>query len=47
MIAVALALNVLQAGGTDGAGLFLTAAVAGSLGSELLSLLVHPREAGS
>lgn len=47
MIAVALALNVLQAGGTDRGGLLLAAAVAGSLGSELLSLVVHPREAGS
>jgi hypothetical protein len=45
MIAIALALNVLQAGGSERAGLLLAAVVAGSLGSELLSLLVHPREA--
>jgi putative Mn2+ efflux pump MntP len=47
MIAVALALNVLQAVGAERAGLLLAAAIAGSLGSELLSLLVHPREAES
>jgi hypothetical protein len=45
MIAVALALDVLQAGGTDRGGLLLSAVVAGSLGSELISILVHPREA--
>ncbi len=45
MIAVALALNVLQAGETDRAGLLLATVVTGSLGSELISLLVHPREA--
>ena len=45
MIAIALGLNVLQAGGTERGGLLLAAVVAGSLGSELLSLLVHPREA--
>ncbi len=44
MIAVALALNVLQAG-TDRAGLLLATVVAGSLGSELISFFVHPREA--
>jgi hypothetical protein len=44
MIAVALALNVLQAGGSDRAGLVLAAVVVGSLGSELISLFVHPRE---
>lgn len=47
MIAVALALNIMQAGGSDRAGLVLAVAVAGSLGSELISLLVHPREAKS
>jgi hypothetical protein len=47
MIAVALALNVLQAGGSDRAGLLLAVVVAGSLGSELLSFLVHPRESES
>lgn len=47
MIAVALALNVLQAAGSDRAGLLLAAVVAGSLGSELISLLVHPREAAA
>jgi hypothetical protein len=45
MIAVALALNVLQAAGPDRGGLLLAAVVAGSLGSELISVLVHPREA--
>lgn len=45
MIAVALALNVLQAAGPDRGGVLLAAAIAGSIGSDLLSLLVHPREA--
>jgi hypothetical protein len=45
MIGVALALNVLQAGGSDLAGLMLATAVVGSLASELVSFLVHPREA--
>jgi hypothetical protein len=44
MIAVALALNVLQAAGPDRGGVLLAAAIAGSIGSDLLSLLVHPRE---
>ena len=47
MIAIALALNVVQAGGPERAGLLLAAVIAGSLGSELLSLLVHPREGAS
>jgi len=47
MIGVAVALNVLQAGGVDRAGLLLTAALAGSFASELISRLVHPREAAA
>lgn len=47
MIAVAFALNVLQAGGPDHAAVVLAVAVAGSLGSELISLFVHPGEAQS
>jgi hypothetical protein len=47
VIAVAFALNVVQAGGPDRATLALTVVVAGSLASELLSLFVHPREASS
>jgi hypothetical protein len=45
MIAVALALNALQAAGPQRGGLLLAAAVAGSFVSELISLAVHPREA--
>lgn len=45
VIAVAFALNALQAGPSDLAAIVLAVAVAGSVGSELLSLLVHPREA--
>lgn len=45
MIAVALALNVLQASGPERGAALLAVAVAGSISSDLLSLLVHPREA--
>ena len=45
MIAVALALNVLQASGPQGGSVLLAVVIAGSIGSDLLSPLVHPREA--
>jgi uncharacterized membrane protein SirB2 len=41
IVGIAFALNVLQAGGSERAALVLAVAVAGSLGSELLSLLVR------
>jgi hypothetical protein len=44
VVGVAFALNVEQAGGSEGVALVLPVAVAGSLGSELLSLLVRPLE---
>lgn len=44
VVGVAFALNVLQAGGSERAALVLAVAAAGSLGSELLSLLVRPPE---
>lgn len=44
IVGVAFALNVLQAGGSERVTLVLAVAVAGSLGSELLSLLVPPPE---
>ena len=43
IVGIAFALNVLQ-GGSDGAALVLAVVVAGSLGSEVLSLLVQPAE---
>jgi hypothetical protein len=45
MIAVALALNALQASGPARGSELLAVVIAGSIGSDLLSLLVHPREA--
>jgi hypothetical protein len=42
---VALALNVLQASGPQGGSVLLAVVIAGSIGSDLLSPLVHPREA--
>ena len=44
VIAIAFALNVLQAVGPDRAAVVLAIAVAGSIASDLISLLVHPRE---
>jgi hypothetical protein len=44
IVGVAFALNVLQAGGVERVTLVLAVAVAGSLGSELLALLVRPSE---
>ena len=44
VVGVAFALNVLQAAGSERVALVLAVAVAGSLGSELFSLLVRPRE---
>jgi len=43
IIAIALALNARQVGGEVAAALVLGVAVVGSLGSELVSLAVHPR----
>ena len=44
IVGIAFALNVLQAGGSERVTLVLAVAVAGYLGSELLSLLVRPFE---
>lgn len=44
IVGIAFALNVLQAGGSEGVAVVLAVAAAGSLGSELLSLLVRPFE---
>jgi hypothetical protein len=44
VIAIAFALNVLQAVGPDRGAVVLAIAVAGSIASDLISLLVHPRE---
>jgi hypothetical protein len=47
VLAIAFGLNVMQAAGPDRAAIILAVAVAGSFGSAVISLFVHPREAPS
>jgi hypothetical protein len=44
MIGVALALNVVLASGTESGRVLLAVAIAASIASDLLSLIVHPQE---
>jgi hypothetical protein len=44
MIGVALALNVVLASGAESGRVLLAVAIAASIASDLLSLIVHPQE---
>jgi hypothetical protein len=47
VLAIAFGLNVIQAAGPDRAAVVLAVAVAGSIGSAVISHFVHPREESS